>query len=74
MEMRRHKVRPHRRESYAPSLSERTKSSEASSACPIDYDSDWMERDNGPLAQVPFEVAKAKIFRGLNSSTRSSLM
>ena len=25
---------------------------------PIEYDPDWMERDNGPLAGLPFDVAK----------------
>ena len=27
---------------------------------PVEYDADWMERDNGPLAGLPFEVARAK--------------
>ena len=30
---------------------------------PIEYDADWMERDNGPLAGLPFEVARAKFPR-----------
>ena len=27
---------------------------------PIEYDPDWMERDNGPLAGLPFDVGRAK--------------
>ena len=27
---------------------------------PIEYDPDWMERDNGPLAGLPFDVAKER--------------
>ena len=27
---------------------------------PIEYDPDWMERDNGPLAGLPFEVARER--------------
>lgn len=27
---------------------------------PIEYDPDWMERDNGPLARLPFEVANKR--------------
>ena len=30
---------------------------------PIEYDPDWMERDNGPLARLPFDVAKSKFPR-----------
>ena len=27
---------------------------------PVEYDPDWMERDNGPLAGLPFEVARER--------------
>ena len=27
---------------------------------PIEYDPDWMEQDNGPLAGLPFEVARER--------------
>ena len=27
---------------------------------PIEYDPDWMERDNGPLAGLPFDVARER--------------
>ncbi len=27
---------------------------------PIEYDRDWMERDNGPLAGLPFDVARER--------------
>ena len=27
---------------------------------PIEYDPDWMERDNGPLAGLPFEASGAR--------------
>ncbi len=30
---------------------------------PIEYDPDWMERDNGPLARLPFDVAKERFPR-----------
>ena len=30
---------------------------------PIEYDPDWMERNNGPLAGLPFEVAKERYLR-----------
>ena len=30
---------------------------------PTEYDADWMECDNGPLAQLPFEVAKERFPR-----------
>ena len=30
---------------------------------PIEYDADWMERDNGPLAGVPFDISKERYSR-----------
>ncbi len=30
---------------------------------PVEYDPDWMERDTGPLAQLPFEVAEERFPR-----------
>ena len=28
---------------------------------PVEYDPDWIERDNGPLAGLPFAVAREKV-------------
>ena len=39
---------------------------------PIEYDPDWMERDNGPLAGLPFDVAKAALPQTRTSPTLSS--